>query len=38
MIRRTGSGKGVPTTHAEKLASPMTLNFKEFEDFSFLAA
>ena len=28
----------VPTTHAEKLASLMTLNFQEFEDVSFLAA
>jgi hypothetical protein len=28
----------VPTTHAEKLASLMTLNFQEFEDASFLAA
>ena len=29
---------GVPTTHAEKLASLMSLNFQEFEDVSFLAA
>lgn len=29
---------GVPTTHAEKLASLMTLNFQEFDDVSFLAA
>ena len=29
---------GVPTTHAAKLASLMTLNFQEFEDVSFLAA
>jgi hypothetical protein len=28
----------VPTTHAEKLASPMTLNFQEFDNVSFLAA
>jgi transposase len=28
----------VPTTHAEKLASLMTLNFQEFDDVSFLAA
>ena len=28
----------VPTTHAEKLASLMTLNFQEFDDASFLAA
>jgi hypothetical protein len=28
----------VPTMHAEKLASLMTLNFQEFEDVSFLAA
>jgi transposase len=27
----------VPTTHAEKLTSLMTLNFQEFEDVSFLA-
>ena len=29
---------GVPTTHAEKLASLMTLNFQEFDDVSLLAA
>jgi transposase len=29
---------GVPTTHAERLASLMTLNFQEFEDVSLLAA
>jgi transposase len=29
---------GVPTTHAAKLASLMTLNFQEFDDVSFLAA
>jgi transposase len=28
----------VPTTHAEPLASLMTLNFQEFDDVSFLAA
>jgi hypothetical protein len=28
----------VPTTHAEKLASLMTLNFQEFDDVSLLAA
>ena len=28
----------VPTTHAEKLASLMTLDFQEFDDVSFLAA
>ena len=28
----------VPTTHAEKLASLMTLNFQEFDNVSFLAA
>ena len=28
----------VPTTHAEKLASLMTLNFQQFDDVSFLAA
>jgi transposase len=28
----------VPTTHAEKLASMMTLNFQEFDDVSLLAA
>jgi hypothetical protein len=28
----------VPTTHAEKLASLMTLNFQEFHDVSLLAA
>jgi hypothetical protein len=28
----------VPTTHTEKLASLMTLNFQEFDDVSFLAA
>ena len=28
----------VPTTHAEKLASLMTLSFQEFDDVSFLAA
>jgi transposase len=28
----------VSTTHAEKLASLMTLNFQEFDDVSFLAA
>jgi hypothetical protein len=27
-----------PTTHAEKLASLMTLNFQEFDDVSLLAA
>jgi transposase len=29
---------GVPTTHAEALASLMSLNFQEFEDVSLLAA
>lgn len=29
---------GVPTTHANKLASLMTLNFQEFENVSLLAA
>ena len=29
---------GVPTTHAESLASLMTLKFQEFDDVSFLAA
>ena len=29
---------GVPTTHAQKLATLMTLNFQEFDDISFLAA
>jgi transposase len=28
----------LPTTHAEKLASLMTLNFQEFDDVSLLAA
>jgi hypothetical protein len=28
----------VPTTHAAKLASLMTLNFQEFDDVSLLAA
>jgi hypothetical protein len=28
----------VPTTHAGQLASPMTLNFQEFDDVSLLAA
>ena len=28
----------VPTTHANKLASLMTLNFQEFDDVSLLAA
>jgi hypothetical protein len=28
----------VPTTHAEKLASLMALDFQEFDDVSFLAA
>lgn len=28
----------VPTTHAGKLASLMTLNFQEFDEVSFLAA
>jgi hypothetical protein len=28
----------VPTTHAEKLASLMTLNVQEFDDVSLLAA
>jgi len=28
----------VPTTHAEKQASLMTLNFQELDDVSFLAA
>ena len=28
----------VPTTHAEKLPSLMTLNFQEFDNVSFLAA
>jgi hypothetical protein len=28
----------VPTTHAEKLASLMTLNFQRFDDVSLLAA
>ena len=28
----------IPTTHADKLASLMTLNFQEFEDVSLLAA
>jgi hypothetical protein len=28
----------VPTTHAETLASLMTLNFQEFDDVSVLAA
>jgi hypothetical protein len=28
----------VSTTHAEKLASLMTLEFQEFDDVSFLAA
>jgi hypothetical protein len=27
----------VPTTHAEKLGSLMTLNFQEFDDVSLLA-
>jgi transposase len=30
--------EGVPTTHANKLASLMTLNFQEFDDVSLLAA
>jgi hypothetical protein len=29
---------GVPTTHAEKLASLMTLDLQEFDDVSLLAA
>lgn len=28
----------VPTTYAEQLASPMALNFQEFDDVSLLAA
>jgi hypothetical protein len=29
---------GIPTIHAERLATLMTLNFQQFEDVSLLAA